>query len=191
MLQKNIVIFGSGKTGKSMLSKTISEKHDCFIHDTKNILKSIKKTFPNDSEITYDKFETAFLVEYIHRLSSGPDFIVSNKNVVEICTNNIKEIIDKIDYERNIVIGLTHGNINEEQLLKNIKTNESDLDITHFLSIDTLKTMVKEYLDADKNMIKIFNSNDIKCFDTSGDRSIIFENINNEIVNNPNSLILK
>ena len=82
MLKKNVIVLGSNKTGKSTLSKIISEEHGCEIQNTKNILKSLSKVYPTGSSVGYQSFETEFLIDYINRLSSGPDFIMSKKNVI-------------------------------------------------------------------------------------------------------------
>lgn len=191
MLHKNVIVFGSGKTGKSQLSRVLQEKLDCNTQETKNMLKSISKVFPSDSEMTCEEFETKYLIEYIRRLSSGPDFFANKKNIIEINTSNIDEIIQNIDYERNVVVGLIHGDITPDDLFKNIKSNETDLDITHYLTDESLKTMINDYLFDDKTITECFNSNNLKCFETSGNREEVFDEISNEILNNSNSLVLK
>ena len=191
MLKKNVIVLGSNKTGKSTLSKIISEKHGCEIQNTKNILKSLSKVYPTDSSVGYQSFETEFLIDYINRLSSGPDFIMSKKNVIEINTTNVDEILSNIDMERNSIIGLSYGEISVDELFKNIKSTEGEFDLTHFLSDETLKNMITEYLEKDKELVKIYEKHNIKNFVTSNDRENVLENINEILSSKPNMLVLK
>lgn len=191
MLKKNVIVLGSNKTGKSTLSKIISEEHGCEIQNTKNILKSLSKVYPTDSSVGYQSFETEFLIDYINRLSSGPDFIMSKKNVIEINTTNVDEILSNIDMDRNSIIGLSYGEISVDELFKNIKSTEGEFDLTHFLSDETLKNMITEYLEKDKELVKIYEKHNIKNFVTSNDRENVLENINEILSSKPNMLVLK
>lgn len=191
MLKKNVIIFGPGKTGKTTLARKINETYGCEIQSTKNILESLERTYPSDSAISYSEFETKFLVDYIKRLSSGPDFILSNKNVVEINTTNIAEILSLVDLDRNMIIGLSHGEVTPDELYGNIRKNEGDLDLTHFMPDESLKVMTKGYLLDDKKLSKLYENNNIKTFITSNDRDNVLNEINKVLGTTPNTLRLK
>ena len=93
--------------------------------------------------------------------------------------------------ERNSIIGLSYGEISVDELFKNIKSTEGEFDLTHFLSDETLKNMITEYLEKDKELVKIYEKHNIKNFVTSNDRENVLENINEILSSKPNMLVLK
>lgn len=191
MLKKNVVILGSRKTGKTTLSKKINEEHLCAIQNTENIINALRTVYPNDSEVTYKEFINNFLINYINRLSSGPDFYVSEKNVIEINSNKIDSLIDNIDFDRNIVIGLVHGNLEIDKYIENVKNTQGEYDLTRFMNEETLKKHLQDDLDNNERLTKVFEEKGIKYFDTSVDREEVLKEISNLVKENPNTLKLK
>ena len=180
-MYKNILIIGSSLSGKSTLARQISEKYNYNIINLDNIIKSFKEIIPSD--LDSDELETKFLINYIERLSSDQSFFNGKKFVIEGNLNNVDKIIEKLDPEKNCIIGLVYDNLTDEQFFKNIKEHESSTDWTHYYPDNSLKSRIKEFLDNNKKLSALISNYDINIYDVSKIREEIFNSILNDFNN--------
>ena len=179
MKQKNIIIIGPPRSGKTTLAKKIAKKL-------------------NYSYLSSDGFSTAY-IKLITDMNHGVlpdlrryDFKVPNK----LCTDyldNLQKYDDDINYvvdfnnydeelfkkleKTSLVIYLAYPKLTKEKLFNIIRNNDTKNDWTYVESDGSLKVHCKYFLETSKNIENYAKKNNCLFFDVSENRDKVINNI--------------
>ena len=104
-----------------------------------------------------------------------------NRNFVfEGAYIDILEIYNKIDLNKNIIIGLTYNNLSNKELFDNIKKYDRN-EWTNEFDDKTLKEKVDCFINRNKYYNDCFKDLNIIKYDVSSNRNIIFDKIIDEV----------
>ena len=184
-MYKNVLIIGSARAGKTTLSRMINDKYKYSIINLDDIVSAFEEYPELGIKHDGDEIECAqnfskFLVRYLNELASGPNFYSGNKFVIEGTHIDFEKVINKIDKEKYLIIGLTYNTITPTDFYNKIKENDTEDDWTYYLKDEELKGDIEYFIKRNKFFNDKFKKYNILTFDTSYDR----ENILNNIVNN-------
>lgn len=177
-MYKNILILGSNKTGKTTLSRKISEKYGYSIINLDNLVDAFDKTITKKgNEINYNMYKTKLIINFIERLSGDSNFLNNKKYVIEGNVSDIETVIKSVDQSKLAVVGLTYDSLSEEDLFNGIRKNDTSYDWTSYINDESLKQNVRFFIDRNKRMSKQFDELEVKKFDVSEDREDTFNKI--------------
>ena len=187
-MDKNILIIGPARAGKTTLSRKLNEQLKYSIVNLDNIISALELAYP-ELEIKHDALDVvvasnfaSFIINYLKELSEG-NFYYENKFVIEGTHIDFEKLIPNIDKEKYMIIGLTYNNITNEELFRNIKDNDTEDDWTYYLSDEELKGNVDYFIERNNFFDEQFKKYDIKTYDVSTDRKKIFDVIIKDILN--------
>lgn len=186
-MNKNILIIGPARSGKTTLSRKICKEFGYSIINLDDIICSFEEAFPelgirhdyNDVKVA-NRF-TPFLKRYLRELSEGPNFYNNIKYVIEGVSINFEDLFPVIDKEKYIIIGLTYNKITSEKLFENIKSNDTEDDWTYYCTEKELKSNVDYFIESNKYFNSKFIKHNIKTYDVSDNRDNTFTQIINDI----------
>ncbi|KKQ11441.1 MAG: hypothetical protein US24_C0027G0015, partial [candidate division WS6 bacterium GW2011_GWC2_36_7] len=110
-------------------------------------------------------------------LSEGPIFYNDNPYVAEGVYIDFEKVLPSIDKEKYEIIGLTYNNITKEKLFDDIKSNDTEDDWTYYVDNDELKGDVDYFIEYNKYFDQKFQEYNIKTYDVSENRNLVFEKI--------------
>lgn len=177
-MYKNILILGSNKTGKTTLSRMISEKYGSSIINLDNIVDAFDKTsMENVNDANRSTYKTNFILNYLENLSSDPNFLGGKKYVIEGNVSDIETVISKVNKSKIAIIGLTYDNLDSEKLFSDIRKNDTAFDWTYYLNDEKLKDESELFIERNSRMSKQFDKNSVKKYDVSEKREEVFQKI--------------
>ncbi len=179
---KNIFIMGSGRAGKTTLSKMIHRKFGYSIVSIDDIVTSLA-AFP-DLNIAWDgdhekiaEQMSHFLTVYLKELSEGTKFYDGCKTVIEGTDVDFERLIPQIDRSKYLLIGLTYNHISKEDLFDAVRQHDTEDDWTYYLSDDALKDYCARFVEKNKFFQKKFSEYQILTYDTSENREQVLRDI--------------
>ena len=189
-MDKNILIIGPARSGKTTLSRILSKKYGYNVINLDDIINAFEGI--PECEIKHDgnEIETAqklgkFLKRYLIELSEGPNFYNGIKYVIEGTHIDFEEIMPMLNEEKYKekyeVIGLLYNNLTAEELYNNIKKYDTEDDWTYWCNDDELKGNSRYFIERNEYFYNKFNEYGIKTYDISSDREKILNIICNEI----------
>lgn len=177
-MNKNILIIGAARSGKTTLSRKISKEYGYSIISLDDIICAFEsipscgiKHDADDVEVS--KNFSGFLKSYLKELSEGPNFYNGSRFVIEGTHIDFESVIPYIynnlkdKYE---IIGLTYDYLNEEKMYKNIKKYDTEDDWTYYNTDEELKGNIRYFIKRNKFFHNEFLKYDIKTYDVSFDR---------------------
>lgn len=190
MVDKNILIIGPARSGKTTLSRRISKKLGYSIVNLDDIICSFEEAFPQ-LEIRHDyndiKVATRFaplLIRYLKELSEGPNFYNGSKYVIEGVSIDFEKVIPMIDKEKYIIIGLTYNSITSKEFYLNVKKYDTEDDWTYYCSDEELKDNINYFIKSNKYFSEKFKDYKIKTYDVSKNRQLTYNKIVEELTQN-------
>lgn len=189
-MDKNILIIGPARSGKTTLSRRISKKLGYSIVNLDDIICSFEEAFPQ-LEIRHDyndiKVATRFapfLIRYLKELSEGPNFYNGSKYVIEGVSIDFEKVIPMIDKEKYIIIGLTYNSITSKEFYLNVKKYDTEDDWTYYCSDEELKDNINYFIKSNKYFSEKFKDYKIKTYDVSKNRQLTYNKIVEELTQN-------
>ena len=198
-MDKNILIIGAARSGKTTLARNISKKYNYNLISLDDIISGFEgisncNIKHDGDEIKTSKNFSRFLKGYLKELSEGPNFYNNCKFVIEGTHIDFEELIPYINNElkdKYEVIGLTYNNISEKELYDNIKKYDTEDDWTYYNTDDELKGNVKYFIERNNYFNDKYKEYNIKTYDTSFNRDNILNNIINDLFEIKNNYICK
>ena len=198
-MDKNILIIGAARSGKTTLARNISKKYNYNLISVDDIISGFEgipySNIKHDgNEIETSKNFSKFLKGYLKELSEGPNYYNDCKFVIEGTHIDFEEIIPYINNQlkdKYDIIGLTYNNISEKELYENIKKYDTEDDWTYYNSDEELLGNVNYFLERNKFFNDKFKEYNIKTYDTSFDRDNIINNIINDLFERKDNYICK
>jgi len=189
-MKKNILIIGPSRSGKTTLSRKLSKELGCSIVNLDDLILSFEEAFPElGIRHDYDDIKIStkfapFLIRYLKELSEGTNFYNENNYVVEGVYIDFEKVLPSINHDKYIVIGLTYNHITSKKLFENIKNNDTEDDWTYHCDNEELEENVNYFIENNKYFNEKFKKYNIKAYDVSDNRDIIFEEIIKDIKTN-------
>lgn len=182
-MNKNILIIGPARSGKTTLSRKLNQKLGYSIINLDDIICAFESSFKelgirhdyNDVKVA-TRF-APFLIRYLKELSEGPNFYNGSKYVIEGVAIDFEQIMPNIDKEKYSIIGLTYNEITSEELFRNVKKNDTEDDWTYYCTDEELKDNVKYFIESNKYFDSKFKEYNIKTYDVSNNREEILNKI--------------
>lgn len=187
-MNKNIIIIGAARSGKTTLARMISKKLNYSLISLDDIICAFEE-LPNcnikhdGNDITTSRNFTPFLIRYLKELSEGPNFYNGIKYVIEgthIDIPLLNEFINK-NKDKYIVIGLVYNKITEEEMYYNIKKYDNEDEWTYYNSDDELKGNIRYFIERNKYYNELLSKYNISTYDTSKDRIKVLNKIVKDI----------
>jgi hypothetical protein len=189
-VDKNILIIGPARSGKTILSRRISKKLGYSIVNLDDIICSFEEAFPQ-LEIRHDNNDikvatrfAPFLIRYLKELSEGPIFYNGSKYVIEGVSIDFEKVIPMIDKEKYIIIGLTYNSITSKEFYLNVKKYDTEDDWTYYCSDEELKDNINYFIKSNKYFSEKFKDYKIKTYDVSKNRQLTYNKIVEEFTQN-------
>jgi len=189
-MDKNILIIGPARSGKTTLSRILSKKYGYNVINLDDIINAFEGIPECGIKHDGNEIETAqklgkFLKRYLIELSEGPNFYNGIKYVIEGTHIDFEEIMPMLNEEKYKekyeIIGLLYNNLTEEELYNNIKKYDTEDDWTYWCNDEELKGNSRYFIERNEYFYNKFNEYGIKTYDISSDREKILNIICNEI----------
>ena len=186
MMQKNILIIGAARSGKTTLAKKLAREKGFNLISIDDIVSGFEAYPELNIHHDGDAIDTAkrlapFLKRYLQELSEGTIFYDGIKTVIEGTHIDFETLIpflksDKYR-EKYEIIGLTYNHITEQDLYKNIKKYDTEDDWTYWCSEDELMGNVRYFIERNQYFNQKLIQYGIKTYDTSFDREKVLNDI--------------
>ena len=185
-MEKNILIIGAARSGKTTLAKMIAKKRGYSIISIDDIVSGFE-AYPElcihhdgDSNDTAKRL-VPFLIRFLTELSEGKAFYDGIKTIVEgthIDFEGLMPFLQSDKYkEKYQIIGLTYNDITEQQLYDYIKKYDTEDDWTYWCSDEELRGNVRYFIDRNRFFNDKFKEYEIESYDTSYDREKVLDEI--------------
>lgn len=190
MLEKNIIILGAARSGKTTLARKLKKEYGYNLISLDDIICAFE-SIPvcgikhDGDDIEVSKNFAPFLIRYLKELSEGPNYYNGIKSVIEgthIDFEQVMSFFNQDKYkEKYEIIGLVYDNISEEEMYKNIKEHDTEDDWTYWCSDEELRGNVRYFIERNKFFRDKFKEYNIKTYDLSIDREKVFDSICHEL----------
>ena len=182
---KNIIIFGSSRSGKTELAKRLSKKLNYNIVMVDSLVSAFQNSMP-EMEINHSNRDgkainnlEPFLLAYLKSINKMDKKARNINYVIEGSYFNFDTIV-KLK-EKFIVIVLVNDLANEHEYYDMLKKYDKPHDWTYNLSDEELLDYCKNLYNHNKHIISICKKNGIKYYDTAINREDMFNAILKEI----------
>ena len=185
-MNKNILIIGAARSGKTTLAKLFSRKMGYNLISIDDIVSGFETYselnihHDGDTDIT-TKNLGPFLEKYFIELSEGSNFYGGIKFVIEgthIDFEKLMPLLQSEKYrEKYEIIGLTFNDLSEQELYDCIKKYDTEDDWTYWCDDEELRGNVRYFIARNKYFNEKFKEYNISSYDTSNDREGVLNNI--------------
>lgn len=180
---KNIIIIGRPRAGKSTLANMIADKYNYQIIRTDAIRNTFRDVFPElnirpNTAINNKKFQK-FCLEFLKWNIKESNYKYGY--VLEGCEMSIKDCKKLYDNCDNLIYVLAQKNILPQEMVQNIRDNDTNLDWTNKLNDEELLEDCKNSIDEAKKLEQDCLKYGLNFYDTAIDRKKILENIMEDI----------
>lgn len=185
-MDKNILIIGAARSGKTTLAKKLVKEKGYSIISIDDIVSGFSAYPELQIHHDGDALDTAkrlapFLINYLTELSEGTIFYGGIKYVIEGTHFDFEQLMPFLQSEKYKnkyeIIGLTFNDLTEKQLYDYIKKYDTEDDWTYWCSDEELKGNVRYFIDRNKYFDEMFKKYGIKTFDTSNKREQVLNQI--------------
>lgn len=184
MMDKNILIIGAARSGKTTLAKKFVKEKGYSLISIDNIVSGFEAYPELKIHHNGDAADTAtrlapFLLNFFIELSEGNAFYDGVKTVIEGTHIDFEQIIPFLRNEEYVnkydIIGLTYNHITERELFDNIKKYDTEDDWTYWCDDKELKGNVRYFIERNRYFNEKFKQYNITSFDTSFDREQVLD----------------
>lgn len=179
MKNKNVIILGAARAGKSTLAQILHEDYNYSIISIDAFVSALKETFP-ELGITHSNTENKFrllppfVFSYMKKIMNEyPEehFVIEGWHVYP------KEI-NKLFSELNVkIICLGYTKTNPIEVLTKIRENEKENSYTKEMSDEKVKELIANHIEYSKILEQQCEKEHIKFYDTSYNRDNVLKNI--------------
>ena len=182
-MNKNILIIGVARVGKTSLAKKISKEKGYNLICIDDIVSGFEEYKELNIHHDGDRAEVSkrlvpFLKRYFKELSENSTYYGGIRCVIEGTYFDFEELVPYLRSDglkdKYTLIGLTFNDLTEQQLFDDIRKNDTDDEWTYYCDDEELKGNVRYFLETNKYFNDMFNKYEIKTFDTSKDREKVF-----------------
>lgn len=185
-MDKNILIIGAARSGKTTLAKKFVKEKGYSMISLDNIISGFEAYPELNIHHDGDENDTAtrlvpFLIKFFTELSEGNAFYDGIKFVIEGTHIDFEKLIPvlrsdkfKESYE---IIGLTYNNITSDELYNNMKRFDTEDDWTYWCSDEELRGNAGYFIERNKFFNEKFKEYNITSYDTSVDREEVLNKI--------------
>lgn len=174
---KSIIILGPARVGKSTLASLLCEKYDLNYISGDSIRNAFINIYPElnySSRNAIERIEFCKFIKWIARenkihLKREIYYVIDS---AEISIENAKKVFNDFFI---IVIGAKDISIDE--LVKNIKKYDTELEWTYRCTDEELIKIAKETIEKSKNFYEEAEKNDVLYFDASFNRNKVYDKI--------------
>ena len=191
-MKKNIIITGTGRAGKSTLTRRLNHELGCFTISTDKIVTVLMRAYP-ELGINYHSEDrlarlAPYIGHYLGNLLSGREALKGINIVVEgnfdfdriINVWNRYEIGDFWDCFH--LIGLIYPNQTPERLFADIRKHDTEHDYHTFnKSDDELRSWVAHLIDYSRGFSEKYKKYNPIIYDVSYNRELVLDKAFNDI----------
>lgn len=185
-MNKNIIIMGIGRAGKTTLSNMIKEKYsnynlihsDCIkwaIIRAKGMEEYYRENVKEQKEFEHSEYFQRILLEFF--TSAIREDTQKNGYILESGQLKPKLVKEYIDFENTEVICLGHGDLNKEGIIKLCRDNDKKEDWSYDLSDEKLEAHAEKWSENNEMLKRECPKYGIKYIDTSKNRKEILKDI--------------
>ena len=175
---KNILLLGVPRSGKTTFSRMLLERYPKYqIINGDSFRQSIRHLI-SDSKLS--SYEIGMLDEYQDILYNYFDkCTVYNKdlNYILDTTNIVPENAKRYENENSIIIYFGYPDLTVEEILENIRDNDTEIDWTYDRSDEELLEKIEKYLRASKKYQKKCADLGYKFVNTSYNRGSVLDEL--------------
>lgn len=196
-MEKNILIIGAARCGKTTLAKKLNKKYGYSIISIDDIVGGLESKpelniHHDGDDVMTSKNLAPFLEKYFEELSEGPNFYDGVKYVIEgthIDFDRLIPLLQSDKYkDKYEIIGLTMNNVTPEELYNNMKKHDTEDDWTYWVKDEDLIGDARYFIERNKLFSEQFKKYNIKTYDTSHNREEVFDQIINDLGNSKKKL---
>lgn len=187
-MDKNILIIGAARSGKTSLAKKFVKEKGYSMISIDDIVSGFE-AYP-ELNILHDGKDTEtstrlvpFLIKFFTELSEGSAFYDGVKFVIEGTHIDFEKLIPVLQNDKfknkYEIIGLTYNDVDSETLYNNIKKYDTEDDWTYWCSDEKLRDNVEYFIKRNRFFSDKFKEYNITSYDTSFDREEVLDRIIN------------
>ena len=181
---KNIIIYGSGRSGKSALARIIKNKwggHNWFPLDPLREIYDVVSDENSKNDWTTDiavltrkwsKIINTAITQFAEEANRSNEFFVFEGWGIDL-----ESLLPKIDTSKFVIIGIGYPNISTNEKLNQMLKYETTADWTKELSLQEKQRIVEYLCDEDKYIKAQIDKFKIPFFDTSFEREKVYDEI--------------
>lgn len=177
MKNKNIIVLGAARAGKSTLAQMIHDKYNYNIISIDSFVSALSYAFPNlgiTHSNTKNKFKLLppFVYSYMKKITNeypSQNFVLEGWHVYP---NEISRIFSDMDVK---IICLGYTKIGCDEVFNIIRKNEKDNSYTKQMTDLKLKELILNHIEYSKILKEQCNKNNIEFYDTSFNRDDILK----------------
>ena len=197
-MNKNIIITGVARSGKTTLSTLISKKLNYNLLSIDDIVSGLEaypelKIHHNGNMEEVSKNIAPFIKRYLKETCNNKAYYQGMRYVIEGTYINFEEIIPFLNEgkckDRFEIIGLVFEDISEEELYTLIKNNDTDDDWTYWCNDEELKGNIRYFIERNNYFKEKFQKYGIKTFTTLFNRENTFNEILHDLEKSPKDTI--
>ncbi|MCL2696477.1 MAG: hypothetical protein FWE74_00185 [Oscillospiraceae bacterium] len=193
-MKKSIIIFGTGRAGKTTLAKKLNEELNYSVIGTDEIVTAFERSFlqlgigkPNDSEKTAANL-APFLAHFLGGLSYRSCCHNGTKYVFEggyFDLNAMLPVLRMYDEWKDncLLIGLIYPGQTSGGLFNDIRKFDTEDDWTYNLSDNELRSHVDHCIEYSRNFYNKYQKHNPVIYDVSKNREQVLNKIINDIEN--------
>lgn len=181
-IRPNIIIYGPSRIGKTSLAKKIASNFNYNIVSIDKLVSSFNSIFPelnishsDRSGYSQEKM-SEFSLNYFNNLSSYSSRINNINYIMEGCYLNIKDVYEKVDHKKTIVIVLL-TTLTSVEIEKNINKYDKYYDWTYNCTTEEKKLYSENIYNNNKMIRDICEKSNIKYWEIADDREMLFSEI--------------
>ena len=185
-MEKNIIILGAARSGKTTLAQMIHKKYNYSIVSIDSFVSALKEGFP-ELGITHSNTENKFKVR--------PKFVFSYMNKIineypnerfvlegwHVYPSDIVRLFNCDDF-KIICLGCTE--ISCEEFLSKIRMYENKNSYTRQMTDERLRDLIVDHIEYSKVLKRQCEESGIKFFDTSFNRDVVLNEVMEYLISN-------
>lgn len=186
-MRNNILIFGSSRSGKTMLAKKINKKFNFNIIMTDSVVSAFEKGMPNlninHTNMDRETLVTLkpFLDAYIKSLNNYNN---RQRDINFVIEGSYLDLESYKDYSKFCRVVLVNSLPTYMDYYNQLKKYDKEYDWTSQISDEDLLEYCKNLKKDNDRIIKYCKENNIRYFDTSSNRESVLDSIVNELSDN-------
>ncbi len=174
---KNLIIFGTARSGKTTLASMISKQMGYNIISVDSIISAFSKTYPehgfkHDGDHNYKI--TPFVMAYLDSISYNHEY---SNFVIEGWHMRLEDIVKSINPKDTEVIVLGYPQLSGQEVLNNVRKYEGKFDYTRAMTDEQILKVVNRHAEISKDLQKECQKLGITFVDTSYDRPKVLDNL--------------